>query len=106
VLKDALSPASKRRTKVEMPPGELAELTDEVHNFHDQFRNVFQPKYRAWRSLKPPPRKEVRTKMEVYLELLVDGFLECCPVARADRLAARDALVAELESSGMSALPS
>jgi hypothetical protein len=100
VLKDALSPASKRRTKIEMPPGELAELTNavrtEVHNFHDQFRNVFQPKYRAWRSLKPPPPKEARTNMEVYFELLVDGFLECCPSVQ-DRLAAKDALIADLE---------
>jgi len=100
VLKDALSPASERRTKIDLPPGEAADLTkavlDEVSNLDDQFRNVFEPKYRAWRALKPAPPKKARTRVEVYLKLMSDSFLECCPSVQ-DRLAAKDALIADLE---------
>jgi hypothetical protein len=100
VLKDALSPASKRRTKIDLPPGEAADLTkavlDEVSNLDDQFRNVFEPKYRAWRALKSAPPKKARTRVEVYLKLMSDSFLECCPSVQ-DRLAAKDAVIADLE---------
>jgi hypothetical protein len=100
VLKDAFSPTSGRRTRIEMPPGEAEDLTnavmDEAINFHEQFQDVFLPKYRAWRSLKPPPPKEARTRMEANLRLMADHFLACCPSVQ-DRLAAKDAVIAELE---------
>jgi hypothetical protein len=96
ILKDA---TSGRRTRIEMPPGEAADLTnavtDAVFNFEDQIRNVFQPKYRAWLSLKPPPSKAVRTKMEVHLQVMADHFLVCCPSVQ-DRLDKKNALIAEL----------
>jgi hypothetical protein len=98
-LRDALSPASKRRTKVEMPPGEAADLTNElmeqVRKFFDEFRNVFEPKYRAWRSLKPPPPKRVRTDIEMYLGVVGTGFLKYSPRVQ-DRLAPKDAVIADL----------
>jgi hypothetical protein len=100
-LRDALSPASKRRTKVEMPPGEAADLTTELMNavldFHTQFRTEFEPKYRTWCSLKPPPPKAVRAKAEAYLELIANSFLGCCPSVQ-DRLAAKNALIADLKA--------
>jgi hypothetical protein len=91
-------PARKAAAPIEVPPvGDMADQAEalkiEVQEFFLKFERDFTPKFKAWRSLKPP--KSAREELEGWLHYAAMTLLEHCPSVQ-DYLAEKDRLLTEL----------